>query len=212
MKWYKILFILLLSSMLMMGCKKAEDTPAKASNISENTVSQTEISVTLPKNEFDGLDMTDIPDYEHMTRSEFRNLSIEDIKKIAASLEDYRKIYKIDADRVMTDDDWYKLKSIMEMQLYGDKGMTQYEKDYMIVHGIVSANEADYIAPDISTIEAMDADAFAAWFNEAAKYFSNNEENFKSGGINLRDLTDDEILAIKENYIQMLKEMQSEED
>lgn len=207
MKLYKYPLLLFFLCLVLTGCKKEQSTETISKNsVSINELSEDTTDIYHSKDEFANLDLSDVPDVTNMTRQQFKALSIDDIKKIAASIGDYRSVYKIRSDYIMEEKDWEKLKDIMELQLFGVPEKSQYEKDVTTIKGLVSENDAMYLAPDISYLQSLSVDEFADWFNEACKYFANGW--FNSESVNLHDLTKEEILQIKDSYIKMLQEME----
>ncbi len=54
------------------------------------------------------------------SQEEFEKLTAAEVKEMVETyLPNYRNVYQIEEDRVMTDDDWLNLKDLMYYQLYG---------------------------------------------------------------------------------------------
>ena len=131
MKRSKILFCIL-CAFLLIGCSKNTKTDIIKTDIENKSVSTNQIEkIDNNRNdEFADLDLTNCPDPYHMSKEEFDNLSISDIRKIAAVyITNYRQTYKIDSNKEMTDSDWESIKSIMRYQLFGAETNTELSEE-----------------------------------------------------------------------------------
>lgn len=207
MKRFKILFCIL-CTFLLIGCSKNTKTDIVKTDIENKSVSTNQIEkIDNNKNdEFADLDLTNCPDPYHMSKEEFDNLSISDIRKIAAVyITDYRQTYKIDSNKKMTDSDWESIKSIMRYQLFGAEINTELseEEKEELVKSTISENEIQYVFPKAEDLKKMSTQEFALWFNEACKYYAKG--NYNAECIDLTKLTDEQIKEVQDKFVKGLQ-------
>lgn len=172
-----IISILVISSLV--GCNNKKN---------ENIEHTTEvISVEIDKN---------TPNITEMTKEEILSLSAEQVKlSVETYLPSYKTIYKINENRVMSNDDWLLLRDIICIQFYGDTKLgepgTTIETD---------DPDAIYYAPNVEDLEIMGPKEFAIYLNNAYKYlYGNIETDFTT-------LDEESILQLQAEFIKNLKE------
>lgn len=74
--------------------------------------------------EFSNIDQEELDqaiDAEDITKEIFQNMPLDEFRVfVAKNFPNYREIYHIEEDKVMTDDDWQSVKYLMSYQLYGE--------------------------------------------------------------------------------------------
>ena len=120
---YKLFFCYIFIFLLLTGCNKTEESVNSSINQplqnqeSSNSNAITEINLQDP--EFLDLDCSNVLDLSTLSEEDVMNLPIEEIKKIVCVYtSDFRKVYGLDRDQELTDDDWEHIRFFLYYQLF----------------------------------------------------------------------------------------------
>lgn len=124
-----------------------------------------------------------------LSKDELINLSAEEIKEmVEIYLPNYRDIYGISEETVMSDEDWMNLRDLMVYQLYGVVVSTykdylraniDWSKPFEIVGDDGSYLDPDWIyyAPSREYIAGLSTEEFANYMHDFMAYNGYEEEN-----------------------------------
>lgn len=221
----KKILLLLLCSIFLIGCGKTEEdinSSSVSNNIITNDTSYTISEKNQQYDDFKDLNISNTKDLSSLTKEEFLDLSIEDIKKIiAVNTEDYKQTYHITKEE-LTDSDWENLKFILYYQMYGSEGLEYYfgsnldqnllekiqlvmPRDEIIKNYELTEEEANYLLPTSEYILSLTNEEFLNWLKNASEYYDSIYT------INYDQLSDEILQETKENYASSLKEIEDKQ-
>lgn len=178
-----ILSVLCIGSVFT-GCSFGREEESTETEVIEDTTETISVSID------DGNSLM------NMTRSELNALTPEQIKDLVETqLPNYREIYAIDEDRVMSDDDWDQLRDIIVLQLFGPKKIK--EKMNVDTSEIPEAKDdpdAIYYAPTKEYLDNLSIQEFAEYLNGMYAYI---EGANASNAIDFTTLDEETLLEKK---------------
>jgi hypothetical protein len=121
------------------------------------------------------------------TKDELLSMSAKEIEEmITTHLPNWRSYFKIDDDKVMTDDDWYQVRDILCLQLYGslisdeeEKEASEAETTEEFLESVgVDPEDPDWIytAPTADYINSLSTEEFGAYLNGYYTYLQPDAE------------------------------------
>lgn len=157
----KKVFVTLISmlfalSLCACGEEVTESTQAQETEMIAVTVDATAVNMT------------------ELSKAELLALTPEEIQKsIETYLPDYRSVYGIAEDYVMTDEDWSILRDAICLEIYGSLSQ---ETEVQVMDDFSDDPNAIYYAPSIASLEAMDTTSFALYMNNMNLYYGGSAE------------------------------------
>ena len=179
MKKRILISMLIISCLCFMGCQKKQEEI----NDDETEV----ISVNVNNN---------IKNITELSKSEILSMSAEEVKSsVETYLPNYRNIYKIDSNKVMTDNDWINLRNIICIQFYGSASLNTAEGD----SSYQDAN-AKYYAPTKESIEKLSLQEFAVYMNELYTYMY-GQNYLATNNIDFTKYDETQLTTLKQEFI-----------
>lgn len=180
---FVILSVLCIGSVFT-GCSFGREEESTETEVAEDTTEIISVSID------DGNSLM------NMTRSELNALTPEQIKNLVETqLPNYREIYVIDEDRVMSDDDWDQLRDIIVLQLFGPEEIE--EKMNVDTSEIPEAKDdpnAIYYAPTKEYLDNLSIQEFAEYLNEMYAYIEGADA---SSAVDFTTLDEETLLEKK---------------
>lgn len=139
----------------------------------------------------------DIPNITELSKSKILAMNASEVKEsVETYLPNYRTIYKINSNKVMTDEDWLSLRDIICIQFYGNATIDT-------VSSSNSDENAKYYNPDKESINKMSSAEFASYMNGLYTYMY-GKDYLKNNNINFTQYDDAKINILKQDFLNSL--------
>ena len=143
-----------------------------------------------------------VPDITEMNKAEIMAMTAGDVKKsVETYLPNYKSIYKIDDNKVMSDNDWLTLRDIICIQLYGT---TKLGEASVSDNNLANDPNAIYYAPSKASIEAMSTGEFAVYMNNMYIYYYGEDYLIKNN-IDFTKQNDETLQTEKKKLLDTLE-------
>lgn len=148
-----------------------------------------------------------------LTKDELLELTAPEIKEmVEAYLPNYRYVYKIDENHVMTDSDWLSLRDVICLSLYGSLRPEIEPEPEPVVYEGVDVTDPDWIyyAPTLDYIEGLDDEGFIQYLNGLFEYEFRTgemvvEDGEKMPAVDFHELPIEDIQELRDEMIADLK-------
>lgn len=223
MKKLKYIGTILMSALIFTGCSAENLMSNEMKNELENEFSTIEIeqnkdelinsltdnNVSITEKKDTSKDKNEIT-LDNITKEILLTMSLEDLKIFVEKyLPGYRETYHIDADKVLTDEDWESLRHLIALSLFNNDSLDSEEaKEITLEESKINTDKeyiendknSKYYAPDLNEIESMSLKAFAEYLNEMSIYYKGENES-----IDFTQLDNESLQELKDEYIESLK-------
>lgn len=175
-----------------------------------------------PENEFLDLSeelMESVPDIDTITEEEFAAMDTDQFRAFIATYSpEFRSVYGIESDKIMTDEDWLSLKHLVNYRLFGtlwfDLPNEEFEESVLTEEEQISAIEQAKL--EVYDVTNEDIDNIITLINESSyedlillikEIFS--EQGYNTDGLD--SMNADEILVFREQLIEALNKLKTDE-